>query len=152
MFAVRAVEVGCAQNRSAPHDPGNAQSQQHVRRTDDLYVESVSFMPPVVERCGGQHGAATPRCDKSAQRRTKSEYVHGVAPLFCIAAEGRPHDDPGRAESAQYRAKLDQQMRRGPEAVTANGFMPGNVPVKPGGNTHEAITLAQTSHGTASAR
>src|SRR5712671_202162 len=27
-------------------------------------------------------------------------------------------------------------MGRGPKAVTANGFMPGNVPVKPCGNTH----------------
>src|SRR5579864_93862 len=93
-------------------------------------------MPPVVEGRRGQHGAAAPGRDKRSQRRAKAENVYGIASVFRIAAEGGPHDDPGGTESAQHRAKLDQQMGWGPKTVTANGFMPGNVPVKPGGNTH----------------
>ena len=42
----------------------------------------------------------------------------------------------GGAKRAHHRAKLDQQVGRSPEAVTANGFMPGNVPIKPRGNAH----------------
>src|SRR5579859_605759 len=93
-------------------------------------------MPPVVERRGGEHCAAAPCGDKRSQGRTESQDIYGVGPRLRIAAEGGLHDDPGGAESAQQGAKLDQQMGRSPEAVAANGFMPGNVPVKPGGNTN----------------
>src|SRR5689334_14216677 len=107
-----------------------------MRRADDFYVQSVGFMPPVVEGRGSEHGAAAPRGNKSSQRRAESQHVYGVRPGFRVAAKGGPHDEPRGAESAQQGAKLDQQVGRRPEAIAANGFMPGNVPVKPGGNTN----------------
>jgi len=67
-------------------------------------------MPPVIERRGSQHGAAAPGGDESAQRRAKAEDVHRVATVVTVAAERSPHDHPGRAKSAQHRAKLDKQV------------------------------------------
>jgi len=46
-------------------------------------------------------------------------------------AKGGPHDYPGGAKSAQHRAKLDKQWT-GVRSCPGNGFMPGDVPVKPG--------------------
>jgi hypothetical protein len=45
--------------RAADHEE-DAEQQHHVRRAQDLDVEAVGVVPPVVERRGGEHRAGAP--------------------------------------------------------------------------------------------
>src|SRR5262245_1926762 len=64
-----------------------------------------------------------------------------------ILGEGGAHDHPGRAEHRQNGAELNEQVGWGPEAVPANGLMPGDVPVEPTGNADGSYHIGPDQPG-----
>ena len=46
-------------------------------RTQNLHVQAVRVVPPIVERRGSQHRNTTPRCDERSQRSSKPPDFHG---------------------------------------------------------------------------
>ena len=53
--------------------------QQDVRRAQNLHIEPVGVVPPVVERRRSDHGDAAPRRDERPQRPAEAPYLHGCA-------------------------------------------------------------------------
>ena len=64
----RAVHEREQQHDGAELDAEEAGGQHHVRRADDLDVEAVRVVPPVVERRGDEHRDAAPGRDERAER------------------------------------------------------------------------------------
>lgn len=64
--ASRAVHVPGDQHDGAEQDSVHSEEKQNVRWTDDLDVQPVSVVPPVVKRSGGEHHNSAPRGNESA--------------------------------------------------------------------------------------
>src|SRR5229473_1928167 len=99
-----------------------------MRRTDDLHVEPVGSMPPIVERRRGEHGDAAPRRNERAQRSAESPQRDRALAQRRFAMERGGEDQVPAGQARQYSAQVDVDMRRCPEGVTADGAMPGYVP------------------------
>ncbi len=76
--AARAVHLRDNQQQRAHLHGEDAQHQQRMRWADDLYIEAISVVPPVVEGRRGNHGHSAPRRQEGAQRSAQSEDVHGI--------------------------------------------------------------------------
>src|ERR1700733_3047723 len=71
LCVVAGSAVHCGEDKKQNADPYGADSenQEGMGRADDLDVESVGRVPPVVERGRGDHGDAAPCGDEGTQRR-----------------------------------------------------------------------------------
>src|SRR3984957_979535 len=62
------------------HDPGGdasqTENQQRVGRADNLDVEAVGVVPPVIEGSGGKHGNASPAGKEDAKGGAEPENIH----------------------------------------------------------------------------
>ena len=72
-----AVHRGEDEEHHADRDGADAEDQQRVRRTDDLDVEAVGVVPPVVEGRGGEHRDASPGGEEDAERGAQAEDLDG---------------------------------------------------------------------------
>jgi hypothetical protein len=63
----RAIHGAANQNQGADGDGDRSGYQQYVRWTEDGDIETVSVMPPVVERGGYDPGESTPGSNESAE-------------------------------------------------------------------------------------
>src|ERR1700728_3829480 len=102
-----------------------------MRRTQDLHIQTIGLVPPVVKRSRCYHSRASPAAYEGAQRPVKPPDAHGANPVYRRTAEGAGEDQVGRGRAGQDAAKMDEQVRRRPEGVPADALMPGNVPDAP---------------------
>ena len=72
----RAVHVAQDQDQRAQLHRDDSGGQHHVRRAEDLDVEPVGVVPPVVERRRGQHRDAAPGGDERAERPAEAPDPH----------------------------------------------------------------------------
>ena len=95
---MRAVLPRERHQHRAALDRGDAGGEQHVRRADDLHVEAVRVVPPVVERRRRQHRERAPDADPCAERRAESPEADRRARLRRRPGEcGRQRDDSRRS-------------------------------------------------------
>src|SRR5260370_29115496 len=71
-----AIHMSANQQHRAETDHQFASSQNRMRQADDLYVESVGVMPPVVERCRGEHRNSAPGCYETTKRAAKAPHLN----------------------------------------------------------------------------
>src|SRR5439155_27373795 len=102
--------------------------EEEVRRAQQRHVEAVGDMPPVVEGRGGEHVDAAPGAEEASQWAAKSPNFDGSCARGVVRAERGGEDDVGAGEASDDAAEVDQNVRRGPEAVAADALVPGDVP------------------------
>ncbi len=114
---------------SAPRCSARSPSRQHdVRRAEDLHVEPVGVVPPVVERRRDEHRDAAPAGDERAERPAEPEHAHDRPAARRRPERGRD-DLRQRRHRRQHRRRVDRHVRRRPEAVAPDRPVPGDVPV-----------------------
>jgi hypothetical protein len=59
-----------------------------VGRRDDLDVEAIGVVPPVVEGCGGEHGDAAPGDEESTEGGAEAEDPDGAGAIGRADVEG----------------------------------------------------------------
>jgi hypothetical protein len=67
-WGLGAIHVAEDQDQRAQMHRHDASGEHHVRRAENLDVEAVGVMPPVVEGRRGKHGDAAPGGDEGAER------------------------------------------------------------------------------------
>ncbi len=123
-----AVHRGKNQKEDTQADATNAEDQQCVRRADDLHIQPVGRMPPVVEGRRCNHRNPAPSCKEHAQRRTQAEDVHRRITQRRLPVEGALIHQPQPDDRGQHAAQLDHQVGRRPEAVATDGAVPRHIP------------------------
>ncbi len=91
-----------------------------MRRADDLDVETVRVVPPVVEWGGGEHGDAAPGCKKGSERGAKTEDIDAGGLHAGIVAEGGPENEIATDDRCEDAAGVDGHVRRRPEGVATD--------------------------------
>ena len=86
------------QNDRAELNGQHASIEHHVRRAEDLDVQAVGVVPPVIEGRGSQHGGAAPGGDEGAERPAESPDLDGRGAQRRIAAEGAREDQVAAGE------------------------------------------------------
>ena len=71
-FACRAIHGRGDQYHRADLHRDHSNREHNMRRAQDLDVEPVSVMPPVVEGRRGDHDEAAPRADESPERPSEA--------------------------------------------------------------------------------
>ena len=103
--------------------------EHHVRRADDLHIEAVRVVPPVVEWRRRDHHQRAPDANPCAKRGVE---VFPEANRFCAcvggARECRAQGEVSAAQPGNDCAGLLEKVRRRPEGVAADGAVPGDVP------------------------
>ena len=79
--------------RTSDGDGADAEDEQRMGRADDLDVEAVGGVPPVVEGGGGEHRDAAPARDEDAERSAEAEDVDGRRFELFGVAEGGGKDE-----------------------------------------------------------
>ena len=127
------------------HDAGRntaqTEDEQRMRRADNLDVEAVSVMPPVIERSRGEHGDASPAGEENAQRGAQPKNTDRRGRELRVAEKSALDDQPRADDAGEHTAGVDGHVRRGPESIPADGPVPGDVPGAPdggGGNGQHA--------------
>src|ERR1700722_7615511 len=69
------VHGGEGEEENAAGAGSHAEDEQSVGRADDLDVEAVGGVPPVVEGAGGDHGDAAPCGDEGAEWGAEAENI-----------------------------------------------------------------------------
>ena len=106
-IAGRAVLPGERHQHRAALNGADAGREQHVRRADDLHVEAVGVVPPVVERRRGDHRERAPDADPRAERRAESPEAHGRAASASACRRTSSSARPSRT-SARRRCRRDR--------------------------------------------
>ena len=127
--AVGAIHVAQNQDERSQVHRQNSGGQQHVRRADDLDVEAVGIVPPVVERRRSDHGDAAPGRQKRAQRPAESPDAHGTIAQAGAAVERGGKYQVSAGNARQNAAQMDDYVGRRPKGVASDGAVPGDVPV-----------------------
>src|SRR5688500_12600273 len=96
--------------------------------TEDFDIQTVGVMPPVVERCRGEHGERTPDRNPGSKRRAKTPQPNCPGP-FCRGSKecGADHQPPS-GEPTEQAAQVDRHVRWRPKRIASDGAMPGDVP------------------------
>ena len=124
-----AAELSHEQQQRADADHQHAEDQQHVGRAENLYVEAVSVVPPVVEGRGGDHGHAAPGTDECAERSAEAPHPHRARLLRRGGmAEGAGEDEIPARDARQDAAQIDQHVGGGPEGIAADALVPRDIP------------------------
>ena len=89
-IADRPVLPGQRHQHRAALDGGDAGGEQHVRRADDLDVQPVGVVPPVVEGGGREHRERPPDAHPGPKRRAESPESYGRGTVFGRSGKGRP--------------------------------------------------------------
>ena len=97
----------------------DAGGEDHVRRAEDLHVQAVGVVPPVVEGRGGDHGDSAPGGDERAQRSAEAPDLDGAIAQAATAIEGRGEDQiaarrcpPARRISESQCAQASRNVSR----------------------------------------
>ena len=108
----------------------DAEHEQGVGRADDLDVEAVGGVPPVVEGGGGEHGDAAPGGEEGAERAGEAEHAaRRWRAGRGILAQGGVEDQVATGDAGENAAEIDGHVGGRPEGVAADGAVPGDVPV-----------------------
>jgi hypothetical protein len=99
--------------------------------TEDLDVEPVRRVPPVVERRGGEHRAGAPDAHPRGERAAEAPEAHGARALRRAAREGRLENERAVGQPRRGATDVDAQVRRRPERVAADRDVPRDVPDEP---------------------
>ena len=127
--AFAAVLLRQGQHQRAVDDRIDPQGENGVRRADDLHVEAVGIVPPVVERRRRDHREAAPDAQPRAERAAKAPDANAGGDVALIGHDGALEHDEARRQSGDHTSALNQQMRRRPERVAPDGHVPRDVPV-----------------------
>src|SRR6185295_1524492 len=95
---------------------------------EDLDVQAVGVVPPIVERRRGEHGDGAPDRHPGAERRAEAPEADGHLALRLGTGEGGLQGEPAAGDTSQHAAEIDGQVRRGPEGVAADRHVPRDVP------------------------
>ncbi len=109
-------------------DAANAKNKQRVRRRNDLDVQAVGVVPPVVEGRRGEHRDAAPGRNKGAERGAEAQHRDRFTLQLLAAAKRRVQDQVSADHRRNHTAGIDQQMRRGEERIASDGTMPRDIP------------------------
>ena len=134
--AIRGVTVhaGEDEQQRADFDGEDAEHEERVGRGDDLDVEAVGVVPPVIERRGGEHGDAAPCCDEGAEGSAKAEDVDRCGGELGSGREGGAQDEIAAGDSGEHAAQVDGHVGGRPESIAADAAVPGDVPVRADGD------------------
>ena len=100
-----------------------------MRRADDLDVEPVRVVPPVVERRGDEHCAAAPGRDEGANRAGKTPDPDARGAKGRRIPKCGCEDQVPRRQSGEHAAGVNRDMRRRPEGVAPDRAVPRDIPV-----------------------
>src|ERR1700678_1405116 len=102
-----------------------------MRRADNLYVQAIRVMPPVIKRSRGEYGEASPAGEKDAQRGAQSKNNDRRRRHLGVPKKSALYHQPGADDGGYHGAELDGQMRWSPERIAADGAVPGDIPRAP---------------------
>ena len=112
----------------AEADAEDARPQHDVRRAQDLDVQAVGVVPPVVEGRRYDHRQRAPDADPGPERSAEAPERDAGGPLARVAGERRAQHEPSAREAGDDAAQVDGQVGGRPERVAADGAVPGDVP------------------------
>src|SRR5688500_5191718 len=95
-------------------------------------------MPPVIKRSGEEHRKRAPDDHPRAEWSTERTKAYRSGALLGCPEIGRTKREPTSGEAGNQSAKVDGDVRRGPESVAANRRMPGDIPERTDGNAGRA--------------
>ena len=119
-----AVHRGEDEEQDSERNGPETEDQQGVRWADNLDVETVSVVPPVVKGSSHEHGDASPPGEEDAERGAKSKDTDRCITELAIVAEGAVNDQPGADDSGENTTGVDGHVRWGPESIAADGSVP----------------------------
>ena len=106
----------------------DARRQHHVRGADDLHVQPVGAVPPVVEGRRGQHRDRAPDRHPRAERRAEAPEANRRRALLRRAGKRGVEREPSARQARHHASQVDGQVRRRPERVAADRAVPRDVP------------------------
>src|SRR5215467_13882097 len=106
-----------------------AQPEYRMWQAQDLDVESVGRMPPVVKGCRGQHRQAAPRRYETTERAAKPPHGYSAVAVLLRGAEGRCENCVTTSYPGQNSGQVDHHVRGCPERVASDGNVPRDIPV-----------------------
>src|SRR5712692_2925505 len=124
-----AIHMSAYQQHRAETDHRFARRQNRMRQADNLYVESVSVMPPVVEGRRGEHRNSAPGGNKATQRAAKTPHRNRSRSGFARGTKGSREDCVPARDSGKDAGQVNGHVRRSPKSVAADRNMPGDIPV-----------------------
>jgi hypothetical protein len=110
-------------------DRQDPERQHHVRRAQDLDVQAIRAVPPVVERGRHDHRRGTPHPEERAERTLEAPHADRGGPELGAPAQRRREDEQRAGRPGDDPAGLDRDVRRGPERVAADRHVSRDVPV-----------------------
>ena len=125
-----AVHVAEDQHERADPHRDDPQEKHGMGRADDLDIQPIGVVPPVVERGGGQHGEAAPGADERAQRPIEPEDADRSRTRRPGTSKSAGQDEIGAGDRGQHAAKVDREVRGGQERVAADRHVPGDIPIQ----------------------
>ena len=99
-----------------------------MRRADDLHIEPVGIVPPIVERRGSDHRRRAPHRHPCSQRRACAKEMNRCGALLVRAAKRGLERQPGEQQRRHYPAELNDDVRRRPKSVAPDRRVPRDVP------------------------
>src|ERR1700735_1740700 len=103
-----------------------------MRWTEDLDIQSIRAMPPVIKRRGGQHRNGAPDTEQAAQGTVKDAPHPNGRRLGDLFPKERIIQYLQTGEQPRENgAQVNEDMRRGKEFVPADRPVPGNIPKYP---------------------
>ena len=99
-----------------------------MRGADDLDVEPVGVVPPIIERGRRQHRERAPHADPCAEWRTEAPEPDRARTLLGRAGEGCLECDVSARDRDDRRREVGAHVRRRPERVATDGHVPRDVP------------------------
>src|ERR1700735_770970 len=139
--AFRAIHSAGKQEQRADAHSQDSDSENHVRRADDLDVESKGVVPPSAEGARGDHPYPPPASHERAERAAESPHFYGSRLRGGIVSKGSGKNQIDADEAHQDSAELNGEVRGSPESVATDAHVPGDVPVEAeddGRDAHEA--------------
>src|ERR1041384_2418416 len=99
-----------------------------MRWAENLDVESVGVVPPIVEWRARQHGEGAPNRDPGAEGPAKSPQAHGGLSSGPAAKESALQNQPAADETTERSAYVNADVGGRPKRVASNGRVPRDVP------------------------
>ena len=107
---VGAILIRQPEQQRAEIDAQHPETEEGMRRADDLDIETVGIVPPVVERRRREHGDRAPHYDPRAERRARPEDAHGGGTLPRAGEKGVPKGQPSAHAAAEEAAEVNGQV------------------------------------------
>src|SRR4051794_16648087 len=99
-----------------------------MRWAEDRDVQTVRFVPPVIERRRGEHREGAPDTHPRAQRTAESPEANRGIALCARPAKGGLQYQPAGGPTCEDATQVDRHVCRCPERIPAHRAMPRNVP------------------------